>query len=50
MATEDPDENPSAGRIAGWAMDGLDLGVLGLAWALIVGVWARRRHRRRAEG
>jgi hypothetical protein len=31
-------------------LDGADLGVLGLAWALIVGIWARRRYRRRMTG
>jgi hypothetical protein len=48
--TNDSDENPSSRRIASWMLDGADLGVLGLAWALIVGIWARRRYRRRMTG
>lgn len=49
-SVHDPDENPSVGRAAGWALSSwADLGVIGAAWAIVVAVWARARHRRRLQ-
>lgn len=46
----DPDENPSVGRAAGWALSSwADLGVIGAVWALVVAIWARARHRRQLQ-
>ena len=46
----DPDENPSVGRAAGWALSSwADFGILGAVWAVVVAVWARARHRRRLQ-
>lgn len=47
---DDQDENPSVRRAAGWALSSwADLGVIGAAWAIVVAVWARARHRRRLQ-
>lgn len=46
MTGEESDENPSAKRVAGWALDASHLGPIGLVWAVLIGIWGRRRHRR----
>jgi hypothetical protein len=47
VPTEDSDENPSGRRIAAWMLDSADVGLLGILWAIVVGIWARRRDRQR---
>ena len=46
----DPDENPSVGRAAGWALSGwADVGLVGAVWGALVAIWARSRHQRRTR-